>query len=397
MKSILAIKHIGQVLGSLKLTVWLLVFAMLLVFFGTLDQVRIGIRGAQQIYFESIIAFWRYPETWPMGSLLKYFVLPLPGGYVVGPLLAANLVFSHIRHFRPRWGIAGISLIHAGVLLLLIGQLVTNIFQREHYMWLDEGASANFVRSFRNDELYVLHYKENGRTGLHSFSFESLREGSELSLTGSPLRLRVREVFENAEIRSGNGMPLAESAATRGLAQQFNLQVREIPSFRSDDQRDVRTAVVEVAAGDEVLGTWLVSNVFEDRFEEQVFAYGGEQFAIGLRYEKTYLPFTVSLLEFTHDRYPGTNIPKNFSSQVRVEHADTDEHFETRIFMNHPLRFEGLTFYQASFAKQDTASMFHVVRNPGRHLPYISCVMVSLGLLYQFAWGGLKAIRRKRT
>lgn len=390
-----SMRGLWRILGSLKLTVWLLVFSMLLVFFGTLDQVRIGIRGAQEIYFESLIALWRYPETWPLGDFLKYLQIPLPGGYVVGPLLAVNLVFSHVRHFRPRWGIAGISIIHAGVLLLLIGQLVTNLFQKDYYMWLDEGESANFVRSFRNDELYVLHYKDGGRTGIYSYDFDSLEAGDELELGPLPVRIRVKDLMQNADIRSGGtgSVPIAN----RGIAAQFNLQAREVPSFRSDDQRDVRSAVVEVLTGETVVGTWLVSNVFEERFAEQLFTVGNEQFAVGLRFEKTYLPFRVTLEEFTHDRYPGTNIPKNFSSQVRLENSETGEDVETRIFMNHPLRYEGLTFYQASFAKQDTASMFHVVKNPGRHLPYISCVMVSLGLLYQFVWAGLRSMRRSRA
>lgn len=390
-----SLRGLWRILGSLKLTVWLLVFSMLLVFFGTLDQVRIGIRGAQDIYFESLIALWRYPETWPLGGFLKYLQIPLPGGYVVGPLLAINLVFSHVRHFRPRWGIAGISIIHAGILLLLIGQLVTNLFQKEYYMWLDEGESANFVRSFRNDELYVLHYKDGGRTGIYSYDVETLEKGEEIKLGALPFRIRVKELMQNADIRSGDsgGVPIANG----GIAAQFNLQAREVPSFRSDDQRDVRSAVVEVLSDETVVGTWLVSNVFEERFPEQVFTVGNEQFAVGLRFEKTYLPFRVTLQEFTHDRYPGTNIPKNFSSQVRLENSQTGEDVETRIFMNHPLRYEGLTFYQASFAKQDTASMFHVVENPGRHLPYISCVMVSLGLLYQFFWAGLGAMRRSRA
>lgn len=389
-------KQLGRTLGSLRLTVWLLVFSMMLVFFGTLDQVRIGIRGAQQIYFESFLAIWRYPEMWPLGGVLHHIPLPMPGGYVIGPLLALNLVCSHIRHFRWSWGIVGISIIHAGVLLLLVGQLVTHLFQKDHYLWLDEGASANAVRSFHQDELYLIHYKEGGRAGVHAYDFDTLAVGEERAVEGTPLRLRIRELMQNAEIRSGGGTPGAR-VATRGLAAEMGLQAREVPPFRSDDQRDTRAAVVEVFNGSESLGTWLVSNVFEDRFAEQTFSVGNERYALGVRYEKTYLPFTVTLLKFTHERYPGTNIPRQFASQVRIDHPEKDEVLETRIYMNHPLRYEGMTFYQASFAKQDTASMFHVVQNPGRHLPYISCLLVTVGLFYQFLRAGIKAMRRKKA
>jgi hypothetical protein len=53
--------------------------------------------------------------------------------------------------------------------------------------------------------------------------------------------------------------------------------------------------------------------------------------------------------------------------------------------MNQPLRYDGKAFYQASFGKGDTLTILQVVENPGWLLPYISCVLVTLGLLIHFA------------
>jgi hypothetical protein len=53
--------------------------------------------------------------------------------------------------------------------------------------------------------------------------------------------------------------------------------------------------------------------------------------------------------------------------------------------MNQPLRYQGLTYYQASFGKGDTLSVLQVVQNPGWLLPYISCVLVAIGLIVHFA------------
>jgi len=385
-----------RLLGSLRLTVWLLALSVVLVFFGTLDQVKIGIQAAQDIYFESLLAFWHYPETWPGGKLLTWIPVPVPGGYLIGPLLAINLVFSHIRHFKFRWRLLGISVIHLGIFMLLVGQLMTNLLQQEDYMWLDEGGQANFVRSFTEDELYLTHFKEDGTIGVFSLPFSQLKEGASVEANPFPLEIRVKRVFENAEIKPiEDAQEVNGEGVDRGIGSQFNLGVKGRRSFQKDDQRDVRTAVVELAHGDTPLGTWLVANVFEDRFPEQTFTVDGERYAVGMRYKKTYLPFTLTLLDFRHDRYPGTNIPMNFSSRVRVEHAQTDETQEVMIFMNNPLRYEGFTFYQASFAKQDTASMFQVVRNPGWLMPYIACTLVSVGMLYQFAFVIHRYTRRR--
>jgi hypothetical protein len=383
-----------KALGSLRLTVFLLFFSLLLVFFGTLDQVRIGIREAQKIYFESIFVVWHYPEFWTGGQILKWIPIPLPGGYVVGPLLAVNLLFGHLRFWRPSWRILGISLIHIGIIMLLVGQLVTNIFQKEDYMWLDEGAKANFVRSFHEDELYIAKIGDGGALGIYSADYHGLDRGDVID-PPFPFEVKVHEIFGNAEINQGGAVDGRSTyGVNKGLGPQFNLGVRGVESFHSDEKRDIRTAVVEVIHQEKSLGKWLVSNVFEERFAEQEFLVDGTRYAVGLRFKKTYLPFTITLLDFRHDRYPGTNIPSNFASQVRLEHPEANIDKELMIFMNNPLRYEGMTFYQASFAKQDQASMFQVVRNPGWLIPYIACTLVSIGLLYQFCVAAVRTVGR---
>ena len=387
-------KKLFRGLGSLHLTVYLLLFSLLLVFFGTLDQVRIGIREAQILYFESVLVIWRYPEFWPLGDILKWIPVPLPGGYLLGPLLFVNLLLSHIRHFRKNWTFYGISFIHAGILTLLIGQLITNLFQKDNYMWLDEGAKANFVRSFREDELFLAKRNPDGTMGIYSLPFQDLEAGEVVQPPNFPFEVKLLEVFGNAEIKAnGTSQGLSGHGVNRGVGSQLSIGVRGIPSFHSDDQRDLRTAVVEVVKDGQSQGIWLVSNVFEERFPPQTFTVGDVEYEIGLRFKKTYLPFTVKLLEFRHDRYPGTNIPSNFSSRVHVTHQNGDEK-DVMIFMNNPLRYEGYTFFQASFAKQDTASMFHVVRNPGWLLPYIACLLVTIGLVWQFTVVGYRMLGR---
>ena len=389
------LKQLPRAIGSLRLSVALLGFSVLLVFFGTLDQVRIGIREAQDIYFESLFAVWFYPEHWSLGNVLKFIPVPLPVGYLIGPLLVANLIAAHARYWRPRWNILGITFIHIGIIMLLIGQLATNLMQTEDYMWLDEGETANYVESFSLDELYISRLAEDGTTGIYSIPFDDLKDGRQYEIPPFPFEIRVNKAFDNAEIMQGGETDgRSRFGASHGLAIQMNLGLRERAPFHSDQQRDISTAVVEVLEGGQSIGSWIVSNVFEERFPRQEFVVDGQRYAIGLRYKRTYLPYSLTLLEFNHDRYPGTNIPSNFSSRVRLQHPAMGVDREVMIFMNNPLRYEGKTYYQASFAKQDTASMFQVVRNPGWLVPYIACILVSIGLCYQFSVAGYRMLRR---
>jgi cytochrome c biogenesis protein ResB len=80
---------------------------------------------------------------------------------------------------------------------------------------------------------------------------------------------------------------------------------------------------------------------------------------------------------------------------VRIQEPDSGKR-DTLIYMNHPLRYDGLTFYQASFANNDTMSMFQVVRNPARWIPYIATVITSFGLVLQFVVSLFVHARRKK-
>jgi hypothetical protein len=61
-----------------------------------------------------------------------------------------------------------------------------------------------------------------------------------------------------------------------------------------------------------------------------------------------------------------------------------NEDREVEIFMNNPLRYDGMAFYQASFEPGDTVTVLQVVKNPSWLTPYLACLMVGLGLTVQF-------------
>ena len=76
--------------------------------------------------------------------------------------------------------------------------------------------------------------------------------------------------------------------------------------------------------------------------------------------------------------------------------AVTDK-LHRNIFMNQPLRYGGKAFYQASFGKGDTLSVLQVVENPGWLLPYVSCVLVGIGLVVHVSLGLRRALGKRRA
>jgi hypothetical protein len=102
-------------------------------------------------------------------------------------------------------------------------------------------------------------------------------------------------------------------------------------------------------------------------------------------------------VDFRHDVYPGTEIPKNFSSRVRLMRPATGEDREVLIYMNNPLRYAGETYYQASFDTDNEGTILQVVKNPSWLAPYAACVLVSAGLVIQFMTHMLGFVRKRRN
>lgn len=377
---------IFRFLSNLKLTVVLLALSLVLIFFGTLDQVRYGINLTQQIYFQGFIAIWKYPDTWYLGSYLSWLGIPIVGGYVIGPLLVLNLLCAHFRFFRPTWKNIGLMPVHGGILLLLIGQGVTDLLQEEYFMWLDEGGSSNYAQSFVRDELVFIDKSDPETDKVVSIPAELLKSQKSFQHPTLPFKIEVLAFYPNATIHQTNDpLPLNVPTANKGLGSSMNLLAQPMPLTTEDNTRNLSTALVEIKTIESSLGVWMVSSVFEDQFANQAFEGDGKPYEISMRLERHYFPFSVHLKDFTHDKYPGSDIPKNFSSRVDVTDHLTGAVRESLIYMNHPLRYSGFTFFQASFAKQDTASLFQIVSNPGWLIPYVAWALVTLGLAYQFS------------
>ena len=73
----------------------------------------------------------------------------------------------------------------------------------------------------------------------------------------------------------------------------------------------------------------------------------GQKYKIELEKKSLKLPYELSLTKFKMDTDPGTNSPASYESFVQLftKNGPSDHH----IYMNNPLKYEGLTFYQASY------------------------------------------------
>ncbi len=369
---------------SLKLTVVLLALSLVLVFVATLDQVNLGIWAVQEKYFRSLFVLWHVGDI----------PIPVfPGGYLIGGLLLINLVAAHVYRFKFTWRKMGIQLAHAGLILLLIGELLTGLWQEDYQMRLVEGETKNYAESYRRDEFVLIETTDPKFDDVVAIPVETLARGGEIQHPKLPFRVVVKQYYPNALLQLRAQNPNApESLADKGVGPR--LVAVPVQMTYKENERNWGTAFIELVGTEGSLGTWLVTAQLPT---SQTFSYAGRTWRLGIRPERAYKPFSLHLLKVTHDVYLGTDIPKNFSSRVRLTTPDGREDREVLIYMNNPLRHAGLTFYQYQMDSANATSVLQVVRNPSWLIPYVSSGLITLGLLFQFLVHLFGFITRRRA
>src|SRR2546426_4789651 len=184
---------IVKLFTSLKLTVVLLGLAVILIFIGTLAQVDQGLYQAQARYFKSFLIYWT-----PRGTLWSIPVFP--GGYLIGTVLLINLLAAPISRFKYTKKKFGILMIHAGIILLLLGQLLTDVLSKESAMRLAEGEAKNYSQDFRDNELVVIDTSDSKQDCVVSIPESLVAQKRDIRPAEMPFALRVVDLWVNSAL-----------------------------------------------------------------------------------------------------------------------------------------------------------------------------------------------------
>ena len=234
--------------ANLRITLTLLSFSMILIFVATLEQVRIGIRGAQAEFFESMYGIWHYPEQFWGGDLLNPLPIPIPGGYLLGGLLILNLLAAFITRFQWTVKKMGIQFIHLGIIMLLVGQLATQAMQEESRMQINKGESKNYLERFHGVELAFIDVTDAEVERVVALPEALLEKGGLHYSDELPFKVRVLDFGPNCEF---NALPPAKKVkgptkgVNRGVIQSTNLEIRPKPEDFSSEGVEIGYVVFE--------------------------------------------------------------------------------------------------------------------------------------------------------
>ncbi len=322
---------------------------------------------------------------------------------------------------------AGIVVIHLGVGLIMASEVFVGLKAVESQMLIGEGESSNFLMDPSSVELAIIdhnHPDHPGEDVVTVIPQSMLGKGNVIDDERFPFTIEVDDFFANADIIS----PSANNPATQGIGAELEwrttgrlvigMEAKELPrAVGTEDRVDIPTAYITLRnrePDDEPLGSWLVCSLFDmpvskERFPELSYPSqfvpleDGEnenRWEISLRHRRTYVPFEFTLHDIEVEHYVGTDTPKSYEALVSVR--NTEDGFERdniKIWMNNPLRYAGYTFYQSNYmadrSSQLEATTLQVVSNNGWLVPYLACMIVAVGLTWQFGTSLVRFIGRR--
>jgi cytochrome c-type biogenesis protein CcsB len=111
----------------------------------------------------------------------------------------------------------------------------------------------------------------------------------------------------------------------------------------------------------------------------------GTEFTLNYGSKIIEVPFSVKLRDFILERYPGSNSPSSFASEVTVIDPVKNVELPYRIFMNNILNYGGFRFFQSSYDKDEKGTILSVNHDYwGTLITYIGYAIMAAGLLYNF-------------
>ena len=110
------------------------------------------------------------------------------------------------------------------------------------------------------------------------------------------------------------------------------------------------------------------------------FSFNGLNVDVAYGAEYIKLPFSIKLVKFDLERYPGSNSPASYASDVVLIDAEENINEPFRIYMNHVLDHRGYRFFQSSYDQDEKGTVLSVNNDPGTFPTYIGYLMLAIGV-----------------
>lgn len=140
----------------------------------------------------------------------------------------------------------------------------------------------------------------------------------------------------------------------------------------------------EVSCNDKVKQVYFKS---EAGFGNQDYSFQLDNLNVGLSFGSIFknIPFEIFLNDFKMERYPGTNSASSYLSEVTLFDNRNENKFESKIFMNNILDYDGYRFFQSSFDNDELGTYLSVNHDFwGTWVSYTGYLFLTIGMIFSF-------------
>lgn len=238
---------------------------------------------------------------------------------------------------------------HSSLIFIILGAGITRYFGFEGIMHIREGETTRYISS---SETYINITMTNpqGETQAQSvlanlISGETLH--SKLKFFGKPLSLDVKEIKK---------LSLNKKDPTSKMILDLNY--------------NGSSTELELIGGVGIEGRPMAIQIKDNNI---MISWGVKKLA---------LPFSLRLVDFQLDRYPGSMSPSSYASEVEI--IDDQAKILSRpfrIFMNNVLDYGGYRFFQSSYDRDEQGTILSVNNDPGKNMTYFGYGLLILGAI----------------
>lgn len=245
----------------------------------------------------------------------------------------------------------------------------------ESWVLEEESRTINGIRFGESEDVHV--YKNGSGWSFVAkapYSVRVMATGEvDTILPGQESPLRLRALYQN----------LSQPTAPFVFAQVKNSVSRSLISEKSKIESSSSVALLmRVVAGGETIERYMVGQGGWAN-EPIAFDWGNGRVEISYGSRMRSVPFSLKLHRFEMERYPGTNSPMSYASEVQIIDSEKGVNEPFRIYMNHILNYRGYRFFQSSYDRDERGTYLSVNHDAwGTWVSYLGYALLTLGMIW---------------
>jgi cytochrome c-type biogenesis protein CcsB len=270
-------------------------------------------------------------------------------------LLAINM-FGNLFAFNLwRWEKLPVLLFHLSFFIIIVGAAVTRYVGYEGSMPVREGETSETF--FTLDGYVTVEISDKaGESVIHEQVFISPRTPREFS----------RKVEVNNQTYEIESVSYMQNAV---VPTQSGNSVADVVSFKVTG--DNKSYDLHVPGKKGVFG------------EPNTLSLPDGEISIRYGSLPLQLPFGIRLNDFQLERYPGSESPSSYASEVTLIDMRKNLKMDYRIFMNNILNYNGYRFYQSSYDRDERGTILSVNHDFwGTFITYLGYFLMSVSMLW---------------